>query len=149
MNGYTDYELKPILIDFYKEQYLKFLKIGVNNETEFGVTVTKKLLVSTENRLDQLIKGVKTRHNVSDIEKGIAIHWGGKTPLAGLTNSNRSFLGYVKSKFQLKDLEPAQQFSVYSYTDYNCYPCDEPQYIDEVTTAYNSETMRAILSHDN
>ena len=60
-------ELNQFLIDFYREQYLKFLRIGINNETVYGVTVTKKLLTSTANRLDQLIKGKKTESNMSDI----------------------------------------------------------------------------------
>ena len=139
-------ELNQFLIDFYREQYLKFLRIGINNETEYGVTVTKKLITSTANRLDQLIKGKKTKSNMSDIEKGICKS---RYPRK-LYNSNRSFIGDIKSKFQLSDLEITQQHAVCSYIDYSdCYPQNESHYIDKITTAYNSETMREVLSHNN
>ena len=139
-------ELNQFLIDFYREQYLKFLRIGINNETEYGVTVTKKLITSTANRLDQLIKGKKTKSNMSDIEKGICRS---RSP-RNLYNSNRSFIGDIKSKFQLSDLEITQQHAVCSYIDYSdCYPHNESHYIDKITTAYNSETMREVLSHNN
>ena len=139
-------ELNQFLIDFYREQYLKFLRIGINNETEHGITVTKKLITSTANRLDQLIKGKKTKSNMSDIEKGIC-----RSPSPrNLYNSNRSFIGDIKSKFQLRDLEITQQHAVCSYIDYSdCYPHNESHYIDKITTAYNSETMREVLSHNN
>ena len=143
----TPYELNQLLIDFYKSQYLKFLKIGINGQTNFGVTVTKKLIRSTENRLDQLIKGKKTNNNMCDIEKGICRSRNNKI---GLFNSNRSFIGYITSSFKLKDLELMQQHAVCNYMDYtDGSPYGEPQYIDKITTAYNSETMRAVLSHDN
>ena len=139
-------ELNQFLIDFYREQYLKFLRIGINNVTEYGVTVTKKLLTSTANRLDQLIKGKKTKSNMSDIEKGICRSCSPRN----LYNSNRSFIGDIKSKFQLSDLEITQQHAVCSYIDYSdCYPHNESHYIDKITTAYNSETMREVLSHNN
>ena len=139
-------ELNQFLIDFYREQYLKFLRIGINNETEYGVTVTKKLITSTANRLDQLIKGKKTESNMSDIEKGICRSCSPRN----LYNSNRSFIGDIKSKFQLRDLEITQQHAVCSYIDYSdCYPHNESHYIDKITTAYNSETMREVLSHNN
>ena len=142
----TPHQTNQLLIDFYREQYLKFLKIGINNETEYEVTVTKKLITSTANRLDQLIKGKKTASNMSDIEKGICRSCSPRN----LYNSNRSFIGDIKSKFQLRDLEITQQHAVCSYIDYSdCYPHNESHYIDKITTAYNSETMREILSHNN
>ena len=142
----TPHQTNQLLIDFYREQYLKFLKIGINNETEYGVAVTKKLLTSTANRLDQLVKGKKTKSNMSDIEKGICRS---RSP-RNLYNSNRSFAGDIKSKFQLRDLEIIQQHAVCSYIDYSdCYPHNESHYIDKITTAYNSETMREVLSHNN
>ena len=139
-------ELNQALIEFYKGQFLKFLQIGINRETEYGVIVTNKLIKSTENRLDQLIKNKKTSSNTSDIEKGICKVTGKRL----LYNSNRSFSGKITSKFQLKDLQPMQQHNVCNYIDYGYnYPYNEHQYIDKIMTAYNSETMRAVLSHDN
>ena len=144
----TPYELNQLLIDFYKSQYLKFLKIGINGQTNFGVTVTKKLIRSTENRLDQLIKGKKTNNNTCDIEKGI--YRLGNNKIGQLFNSNRSFVGHITSSFKLKDLELIQQHAVCNYMDYSdVSPYGKPKYIDKITTAYNSETMRAVLSHDN
>ena len=46
--GRCDTELKEIIIDFYKKQYLKFLKIGVGGVTEFNTVVTKLLIRTTE-----------------------------------------------------------------------------------------------------
>jgi len=139
-------ELNDLLISFYKNQYLKFLKIGINNETENKVTVSKKLITSTANRLDQLIKGKKTEKNMCDIEKGICKGHASYKKY----DSNRSFLGNITSRFYLKDLKITQQHTVRNYIDYgDCHPHGESQYIDKIITAYNSEIMRAVLSHDN
>ena len=134
---------------FYKQQFLKFKRIGVGGYTEHNTLVTTQLINCTAKRLDQIISGQKTFKNMCRAE--IMIKWGGLSRALSkdgrpLYNSNRSYIGKITSKFQLYDLEPQQQHSA----DYpNRYPCDHPVYIDKVTTAYKSDIMRAVLSHDN
>ena len=45
---------KMWLINMYQEQLDKFAKLGLGKQTEHGVTVTKKLIDNTQQRLDQL-----------------------------------------------------------------------------------------------
>ena len=42
------------LIHFYREQLSKFRKLGLGQETEFGVKITKELIHNTEKRLTDL-----------------------------------------------------------------------------------------------
>ena len=42
------------VINFYREQLSKLLKIGLGRRTEFGVLVTEELIKTTENRLAKL-----------------------------------------------------------------------------------------------
>ena len=42
------------LINFYREQLSKFRRLGMGQETEFGVVITKKMIQITENRLNDL-----------------------------------------------------------------------------------------------
>ena len=42
------------LINFYREQLSKFLKLGMGKKTEHNVLVTEKLIQLTEKRLDDL-----------------------------------------------------------------------------------------------
>tara|TARA_R100000306_G_C4245724_1_gene77933 strand:- start:157 stop:489 length:333 start_codon:yes stop_codon:yes gene_type:complete len=42
------------IINFYREQLIKFNKIGLGKFTEFNVRVTKKLIRATEKRLKDL-----------------------------------------------------------------------------------------------
>ena len=136
-----NYEEKWFLIDFYKQQHLYFLKVGIGNKTRLGTVVNRKLITSTENRLDQLFRGRKTEKNTSAIEGYCKSYW---------HNSNRSFKTENYSKFQIYDLEITQQHAVIDTINYAGWTQDdEPIYIDRVITAYNSEIMRAILSHDN
>ena len=140
------------VIDFYRAQIKYYKKIGIGNKTLFQTTVTKELIECTKNRLNQLVTGRKTEQNMCDIEKGIyKVTVGKLNELNQLHNSNRSFRGDITSKFQIRDLEPMQQHRVYDYFDYydNEYSNREPLYIDKITTAYNSEIMREILSHNN
>ena len=141
-------EVTHFLIDFYKGQCRKFQRIGINGTTKFGVTVSKKLIESTENRLNQLVTGEKTQKNMSSIEKGICRNRQEKVS-DKFHDSNRTFLGNITSIFRLTDLKRTQQHVVHSYIKYadGC-SYDEPQYIDKITTAYKSDIMMAISSHD-
>ena len=42
------------VIKFYKEQIIKFEKLGIGQDTEFNVTVTQAMIDSTKERLLQL-----------------------------------------------------------------------------------------------
>jgi hypothetical protein len=42
------------IADFYREQLVKFDKIGIGNDTENGVEVTDKLIEMTKKRLGEL-----------------------------------------------------------------------------------------------
>ena len=150
---------KEELIDFYKKQYLHFVRTGIGNETRFGVTITEKLIRCTANRLDQVIKGKKTPENTCYPDRLMKM-WGrhiGDVPVGepGLINSNRSFIGSITSKFDIKDLGKANELSVIKHTDYiyvnekHRRSIEHTVYIDNVSTAYNSEIMKAVLSHDN
>jgi len=135
------YKEKWFLIDFYKQQYRYLLKVGIGNVTRSGNVVSRKLITSTENRLDQIFRGRKTAKNTSAIEGYCKNYW---------YNSNRSFKTENYSEFQIHDLEITQQHAVVDAIDYaDGIQDNHPMYIDRVTTAYNSEIMRAVLSHDN
>lgn len=53
----SKYELssKNGIISFYRNQLIKFQKIGMGNKTEHGVVVTQTLIDMTVLRLNQLI----------------------------------------------------------------------------------------------
>lgn len=126
-----DSELKEIIIDFYKKQYLKFLKIGVGGFTEFNTLVTELLIKTTEQRLDQLIKGKKTEENTTDFEKGkYQFEHYYKAPKK--YNSNRSFGWNSTSEFDFLDLDYKQRHSITDPT------VIQPTYIDKYTTAYRT-----------
>ena len=42
------------IVEFYRNQLLKFEKIGIGKETEYGTRVSKKLIKTTRKRLYQL-----------------------------------------------------------------------------------------------
>ena len=42
------------IVEFYRDQLLKFEKIGIGKETEHGTRVSKKLIKTTKKRLRQL-----------------------------------------------------------------------------------------------
>ena len=42
------------IVEFYRNQLLKFEKIGIGKETEHGTRVSKKLIKTTKKRLKQL-----------------------------------------------------------------------------------------------
>ena len=42
------------IADFYREQLLKFKKIGIGNDTENLVEVTPRLIALTKERLDEI-----------------------------------------------------------------------------------------------
>ena len=42
------------IIEFYRDQLLKFEKIGIGKETEHGTKISKKLIKTTKKRLRQL-----------------------------------------------------------------------------------------------
>ena len=55
--GYTMIEVtssKLWLINFYREQLSKFLKLGMGKRTEHNVLITEKLIQLTEKRLNDL-----------------------------------------------------------------------------------------------
>ena len=42
------------IVEFYRDQLLKFETIGIGKETEHGTKITKKLIATTKKRLKQL-----------------------------------------------------------------------------------------------
>ena len=42
------------IVEFYRSQLLKFEKIGIGKETEYGTKVSKKLIKTTRKRLYQI-----------------------------------------------------------------------------------------------
>tara|TARA_R100001530_G_C4209037_1_gene126889 strand:+ start:25 stop:516 length:492 start_codon:yes stop_codon:yes gene_type:complete len=154
----TDFS-KEDLIQFYKHQYLMLTRTGVGGLTKFNVEVTEKLIKCTANRLDQLIRGKKTVDNMCYAEKLIKM-WGRdigdfSSQEKSIPNSNRSFIGNITSKFDIKDLGKTNELSIVRHTDYiyvsekHRRSIEHTVYIDNISTAYNSEIVTAILSHDN
>ena len=147
----TPSETRTWLLSFYKEQYRMFTDIGIGGRTRFGVKITEKLIRCTANRLDQIKTGKKTDSNTCYFERMMKIlgrpmghpYSGGKPQLI---NSNRSFISGVTSKFHTLDLGKNNRLSVPDQRD---PVIDHTHYIDKVSTAYNSEIMQAVLSHDN
>ena len=153
-----DSSLEDWIIEFYKRQYLEFTRIGAGGRTRHDVLITGKLIRCTANRLDQLVKGKKTPDNMSRADK-LFNKYGATISLEeialmteeiALTNSNRSFIGSVSTMFHINDLEPMQEDELCNYINYaDGSPHDKPRYIDKYTTAYNSDIVVAMLSHDN
>ena len=148
-------ETKQFLIGFYKEQYLTFTRLGIGAVTSFGTEITEKLIDCTANRLDQIIKGEKTFKNMCKADRIMSIlgrHLGDvpEGEPAHL-NSNRSFIGYVTSKFTTADLgDDNRLFLEYNQgRHFSDNVNNVTHYIDNISTAYSSEIMQAILSHDN
>ncbi len=50
---YEDYN-KNYILTFYESQLKKFEKIGLGNDTEYGIEVTKGLIDRTKKRLNEL-----------------------------------------------------------------------------------------------
>ena len=154
MNGYNAMgkaETRQYLIGFYRTQYLVFTDIGIGGRTKFGVKITEKLIQCTANRLNQIETGKKTASNTCYFERMMKVlgrpmgdtYPGGKSQLI---NSNRSFISGVTSKFHTLDLGKNNRLSIVDQGD---PPIDHTHYIDKISTAYNSEIMQAVLSHDN
>ena len=147
----TPAETRTWLLSFYKEQHRMFTDIGIGGRTKFGVKITEKLIQCTANRLDQITTGKKTASNTCYLERMMKIlgrpmghlYQGGKPQLI---NSNRSFISGVTSKFHTLDLGKNNRLSMVDQKD---PVIDHTHYIDKVSTAYNSEIMQAVLSHDN
>ena len=59
------------VIKFYKGQIIKFEKLGIGKDTEFGVTVTQSMIDNTKERLMQLQCGEikKTIRKQTDLHK--------------------------------------------------------------------------------
>ena len=116
---------KEEIIQFYKDQYLKFMKIGEGGLTEYNVLVTSRLIKATANRLDQLIKGKITDQNRN---RGYFERYTKPRKY----DSNRSFGWNNTSQFRYSDLTIEQKQSIE-------YPITIiPTYIDKYTTAYIS-----------
>ena len=156
----TPADTRRYLIEFYEQQYRMFTDIGIGGRTRFGVKITEKLIRCTANRLDQIKTGKKTASNTCYFERMMKIlgrpmghpYSGGKPQLI---NSNRSFISGVTSKFTTADLGDDSRFSLEHYQDRHY--CSEMHrrsmeytpYTDDISTAYNSEIMKAVLSHDS
>ena len=149
---YTDSqaETRRYLIEFYTRQYHTFTDIGIGRQTRFGVKITEKLIQCTANRLDQIKNGKKTFKNMCRIDRIMSMleRTNGNIPEGepAHLNSNRSFIGHVTSKFHTLDLGKNNRLSMVDQGD---PPIDHTHYIDKVSTAYNSEIMQAVLSHDS
>ena len=72
-----------------------------------------------------------------------------------LIDSNRSFSSHIAFRFQTKDLGKENEMNIARMTDYSYLSeqhrrsIEHTVYIDKIATAYNSEIMQAVLSHDN
>jgi len=149
------FETKLFLIGFYKQQYLMFTRLGIGEQTSFGVEITEKLIDCTANRLDQLIKGEKTFKNMCRADRIMSIlgrHLGDiPEGEPALINSNRSFIGHVTSEFTTADLGDDNRLSLEYHQGHHFSDNvnNATHYIDNISTAYSSEIMQAILSHDN
>ena len=155
----TPAETRTWLLSFYKEQLRLFTHIGIGGRTRFGVKITEKLIRCTANRLDQIKTGKKTASNTCYFERMMKIlgrpmghpYSGGKPQLI---NSNRSFISGVTSKFSTADLGDDSRFSLeYNQDRHYCSEMhrrsmEYTPYTDDISTAYNSEIMQAVLSHD-
>ena len=131
MFDYSYDEGREFLIQFYKNQYLKFIRIGLGGLTEHNTLVTKSLIKITEQRLDQIIKDEKTESNTCDFEKG---KYNDKHfyRVPKKYCSNRSFGWDDTSGFRYLDLSLEQRNSIE-------YPITiQPTYIDKYTTAYRT-----------
>ena len=139
------------LIAFYKSQYLKFKRIGLYGFTEFNVKVTQKLIDCTANRLNQLIKGEKTSKNMGRAEKIIRSRsWGFWCGEGNhLHDSNRTFGWDNTSTFHHTNLGEKERMNSRYISEKHLYEECQPVYIDKITTAYKSDIMVAILSHEN
>ena len=140
-------DTRRYLIEFYEQQLRYCTQIGIGGRTRFGVKITEKLIQCTANRLDQIKTGKKTASNTCYPERMMKILGRpmGDSP-SQLINSNRSFISGVTSKFHTLDLGKNNRLSMVDQGD---PPIDHTHYIDKVSTAYNSEIMQAVLSHDS
>ena len=149
-------DTRRYLIEFYEQQLRYCTQIGIGGRTRFGVKITEKLIRCTANRLDQIKTGKKTASNTCYLERMMKILGRpmGDNP-SQLINSNRSFISGVTSKFSTADLGDDSRFSL-EYNQDRSY-CSEMHrrsmehtpYTDDISTAYNSEIMQAVLSHDS
>ena len=131
LRGRYDPDFQDFIIDFYKKQYLKFIKIGIGGFTEFNTLVTEILIKTTEQRLDQLIRGERTEDNTTDFEKGkYRYEHYYKAPKK--YDSNRSFGWDSSTEFDFLDLDDRQRHSITNPT------VIQPTYIDKYTTAYRT-----------
>ena len=123
--GWDNEDIDEYLISFYKERYLYFLKIGIGNYTAFETKVTRALIKTTANRLDQLIRGEITEENSS-------FGYLKSYNPTKLVNSNRSFGWNSTAEFKYADLDFKQRHSIDFPT------IIQETYIDKYTTAYQS-----------
>ena len=161
MFKYRNFEQQPdlddgrqFLIHFYKSQYLMFTRLGIGGVTISGTEITEKLIQCTANRLDQLTRGKKTFSNMCRAERIMRLRGRhlGDIPEGepALINSNRSFIGHVTSDFTTADLNDDNRLYLEYYQGHHFSDNvnNATHYIDKISTAYNSEIMQAILSHE-
>jgi len=149
-------DTRQAMVGFYNEQLRYFTQIGIGGRTRFGVKITEKLIRCTANRLDQIKTGKKTASNTCYLERMMKILGRpmGDNP-SQLVNSNRSFISGVTSKFSTADLGDDSRFSLeYNQDRHYCSEMhrrsmEYTPYTDDISTAYNSEIMKAVLSHDS
>ena len=149
-------DTRRYLIEFYEQQLRYCTQIGIGGRTRFGVKITEKLIRCTANRLDQIKTGKKTASNTCYLERMMKILGRpmGDNP-SQLVNSNRSFISGVTSKFSTADLGDDSRFSLeYNQDRHYCSEMhrrsmEYTPYTDDISTAYNSEIMKAVLSHDS
>jgi len=49
---------RRVILDFYKEQLIKFQKLGLGRKTEHGTVVTQKLIDTTKKRMAHFVSEV-------------------------------------------------------------------------------------------
>ena len=143
-NNNIEQDIEELLINFYKQQYLYFKKIGIGNETRYNTIVTQKLINTTSQRLDQLIRG-KNSNNTLYLEKLAKGEI--KSRITNLYSEEKShtYIPDTSLQFSIKDMDISSQNIIDDSLEHSCYQ----EYIDNVTTAYRSEIMTAIIRHDN
>ena len=127
---------------FYESQLEKFKRIGLGFRTEFGTLITTKLIKATEQRLNDIKDGVKTK-----LPKKCFISYRADTGYEFYVN--KMPYGFTMSEIDIPKQNEIEKKLSQEYNDSDNIESkyDKP-YIDKYTTAYRSEIMRAILKHN-
>ena len=148
------------LIDFYRDQYLTLLRIGIGKRTlgrDYTVIITKSLINATKRRLNYLIvKSYDPNFPLMQIEKPRKQ----KAKDVFIEEEKRNLYSKEKNYFYTKDsslrfstndldILEKNKLDDCANRDYvspkHLYHECQPQYIDRYTTAYRSDIMQEIM----